>query len=136
MDLKYPTVRQTFKALLVSMFIFSTTISSPALGQSLTLQSPNGGEIWPYGGAEVVTWTGQDLSSYVDIYISYNGGSTWYYLGEVPGGPNGGSSYLLVPYNTTENALLRITDAFYTSASDQSDEHFTIFLPSISITEP
>jgi hypothetical protein len=31
---------------------------------------------------------------------------------------------------------LRITDAFYTTVSDQSDGPFTIFIPSISITEP
>jgi len=136
MDLHYSTLKQTLKALLLGVFIFSATISSPVLGQSLTLQSPNGGEIWSYGGAEVATWTGQNLSSYVDIYISYNGGNTWYYLGEVPGGPNGGSAYVQVPFNTTENALLRITDAFYTTASDQSDGPFTIFIPSISITEP
>jgi hypothetical protein len=136
MDLNYSALKQTLKALLLSSFIFSITIGSPALGQSLTLQSPNGGEVWSYGGAEVVTWTGEDLSSYFNIYMTYDGGDTWYFLGEVPGSPNGGSAYVQVPFQETENALLRVTDAFYTTASDQSDGPFTVFIPSISITEP
>jgi len=136
MELKFSALKQSLKALLLGMCIFLATISSPVLGQSLTLQSPNGGEVWSYGGAEVVTWTGENLSSYFDIYMSYNGGNTWYYLGEVPGSPNGGSAYVQVPFQETENTLLRVTDAYYTAASDQSDGPFTVFIPSISITEP
>ena len=49
------------------LLIFLIVISTPAMAQTLTIQTPNGGELWTVGGTEIATWTGQNLSGVVKI---------------------------------------------------------------------
>jgi hypothetical protein len=119
-----------------TLLIFLTVISMPAKAQTLTIQTPNGGELWTYGVVEIASWTGQYLSGVVKIEFSYNGGTTWWYFGEVPSGPNGGNASVSVPNISTSNAILRITDVANPSVSDISDAPFTVYVPPISIWEP
>ena len=118
------------------LIIFSLILSSALQAQTLTLQSPNGGEVWTYGGTEIATWTGENLSSIVYIEFSYDGGTNWWYFGEVPSGPNGGSATIGVPNTETSNAILKITDVIYPAATDMSDEPFTVVVPPIIIWSP
>jgi hypothetical protein len=104
--------------------------------QSLTVQTPNGGEVWTYGGTEITTWTGQNLGSIVSIEFSSDGGTSWSYFGEVPSGPNGGSAMVSVPNIQTSNALLKLSDYTNPSATDMSDEPFTVYIPPIVIYQP
>ncbi len=136
MRANYTPITQHLKSLIFGMFIFSAVASAPALAQTLTIQTPNGGEVWTYGGVEIATWTGQNLSSVVTIEFSYNGGTNWWYFGEVPSGPNGGNASVGVPNTSTTNAILRITDVANPSVSDISDAPFTVYIPPISIWEP
>ncbi|MFZ4548078.1 MAG: T9SS type A sorting domain-containing protein [Bacteroidales bacterium] len=124
------------KSLVFGLLIFSSVTSTPALAQSLTIQTPNGGEVWTYGGTEIATWTGQNLSGIVKIEFSYNGGTNWWYFGEVPSGPNGGSASVSVPNTSTSNAILRITDVANPSVSDISNAPFSVYVPAIFIWEP
>ncbi len=133
---KYTRITQLLKSFIFRIFFLSTIISAPALAQTLTIQTPNGGEIWTVGGAEIATWTGQNLSSIAKIEFSYNGGINWWYLGEVPSGPNGGNASIAVPNTSTSNAVLRITDVANPAASDVSNAPFTVYLPPIFIWEP
>jgi len=130
----YTQSKLSLKSLILGIFIFSAVSSATA--QSLTIQTPNGGEVWTYGGYEIATWTGQNLSSVVKIEFSYNGGTNWWYFGEVPSGPNGGNASVGVPNTSTTNAILRITDVANSSVSDISDAPFTVYVPPISIWEP
>lgn len=132
----YTLITHRLKSLIFGMFIFSAVASAPALAQTLTIQTPNGGEVWTYGGVEIATWTGQNLNGMVKIEFSYNGGINWWYFGEVPSGPNGGSASVTVPNTSTTNAILRITDVANSAASDVSDAPFTVYVPPISIWEP
>jgi hypothetical protein len=116
------------------ILISSMTISLNA--QTLTVQTPNGGEVWTCGGTEIATWTGQNLGSIVSIEFSSNGGTNWWYFGEVPSGPNGGSASVSVPNIETTNALLKITDVIHPAATDVSDEPFTVVVPAIVIWSP
>ncbi len=124
------------KSLVFGLLIFSSVTSTPALAQSLTIQTPNGGEVWTFGGTEIATWTGQNLSSAVKIEFSNNGGTNWWYFGEVPSGPSGGSASVSVPNTSTSNAVLRITDVANPSVSDISNAPFSVYVPAIFIWEP
>ena len=124
------------KSLIFGLLIFSSVISSTAMAQSLTIQTPNGGEVWTYGETEIATWTGQNLSGAVIIEFSYNGGANWWPYGEVPSGPNGGNASLMCPSISTTNAILRITDVANTAASDVSDAPFTVYIPPITVWQP
>lgn len=132
----YAGIAQHLRSLILIIFIISTVASVPVLAQSLTLQTPNGGEIWTYGEVEVATWTGQNISSMISIDFSYDGGINWWYFGEVPSGPDGGSASISVPNTSTSNAILRIREVNNPSVNDISDAPFTVYIPPISIWEP
>ncbi|MFZ4521072.1 MAG: T9SS type A sorting domain-containing protein [Bacteroidales bacterium] len=102
----------------------------------VTLLSPNGGEIWNYGESNTVSWSGKNLSSFLTIDISYNGGSTWEYYAYVQSGTAGGTVELLSPAMATENALLHIYDVNFPTATDVSDAVFTVDVPPFIIYEP
>ena len=124
------------KSLLFGLILFSSVFASTTNAQTITLQSPNGGETWAYGSYETATWTGQNLSGTVTIEFSYDGGINWWYFGEVSCGPNGGSSMVSPPNINTTSALLRITDYTHPDVSDVSDAPFTNFVPPIVIFQP
>ena len=136
MTTKYSRIAKHLKSLILALFIFSTLISTSAFSQTLTIQSPNGGEVWTTGEVEIASWTGENLSGVVSIEFSYDGGINWWYLGEVPTGPNGGNASVVVPNISSTNAVLRLTDVANPSVSDISDAPFTVSVPPIFIWEP
>ena len=117
----------------LSMLIFFSLYSR---AQSITLQNPNGGESWVYGSVETISWTGQSLGGVIYVEFSPNGGNTWYYFGEVPSAPNGGSAAVSVPYFVTANALLRLTDWANPAIKDVSDGPFNVSVPPINLYQP
>ena len=129
------TASITFTSIIIGILLLSSMpVSTNA--QTITVQSPNGGEIWTYGQSEIIAWTGESLSSTVKVEFSNDGGSIWYFMGNVPTGPNGGSATFGVPAFPTTNAKLKITDVSNTTVTDMSDEPFTIIIPPIVIVEP
>jgi hypothetical protein len=124
------------KVFISGLITFSLFLTSALQAQTLTVQTPNGGEVWTYGRTEIATWTGQNLGNIVSIEFSYDGGTNWWYFGEVPSGPNGGSASVSVPNTETSNALLKITDVINPAATDMSDEPFTVVIPAIIIWSP
>lgn len=136
MRARYTQIALHLKSLIFMMFVSSTIISVPAMAQSLTIQTPNGGEVWTAGSMEIATWSGQNLSGVVKIEFSADGGNTWWYFGEVPSGPNGGNASIGAPNLSTSNALLRITDVTNPAVSDISNNPFTVYIPAIFIWEP
>jgi hypothetical protein len=102
----------------------------------VTVISPNGGEIWNYGESNTVSWTGTNLSPYLTIDISYNGGATWQNYAYLQSGASGGTAELLSPSTATDSALIRIYDLNFPTATDISDAPFTIVVPPFIIYEP
>ena len=125
----------TFK-LFIFIVLFLSSSSMSLLAQTLTVQTPNGGETWTYGQGEIVTWTGNNLGSQIALDFSSNGGASWSYYGNAPSGPNGGSCTVSVPNIPTENALIRVSDAANPSISDESNAPFTVFVAPITIFVP
>jgi len=124
------------KTFILGLFLLFSFVASTLTAQTITVQSPNGGEYWTYGQIEIITWTGENLGSTVKVEFSNDGGTTWYYVGNVPTGPNGGSATVGVPSFPTTLGLVKITDVGNTTVTDMSDEPFTIFIPPIVIFEP
>lgn len=111
--------------------VFSIT-ESPVL----QITAPNGGETWNYGEYATVSWTGSNLSAYVNIEISLDGGSAWSSLGYGYSNADGGSADVPVPYFATENALVRIMDYNYYFELDRSDAPFTVVVPPVIVYYP
>ena len=121
-----------FLLLYIIVVIYPVLVNS----QSITLQSPNGGETWTYGQNEIVTWTGTGLGSQISLEFSPNGGGVWSFFGNAPSGPNGGNCLVSVPNIPTQNALIRVSDAANSSVSDVSNAPFNVYVAPITIFAP
>lgn len=109
--------------------------STFSIGQSsITLLSPNGGEIWKAGTNQDITWNSTFVSN-VNIQFSSNGGANWSTIATnisaFPGLYNGS-----IPILNTNNALVKVTDAANSSIYDQSDSTFTVYQSTLSLNSP
>lgn len=91
---------------------------------SLTLQSPNGGEIWLIGETEEITWT--DVNVYdVKIELSIDNGSSWSTI--IESTPNTGTySWIVAAQDSSDQCLIRITNVDDGNVLDICDDVFTI----------
>lgn len=102
----------------------------------VTVLTPNGGEVWNYNEMNLVSWSGSNISSYVAIDISQNSGATWQNLGYAESAPSGGTAEFITPQINSSNARIRVSDPYYTSATDISDFDFQVVTPPFEIYTP
>ena len=109
---------------------FVTKIYESGLSATLTLTSPNGGEIWGWA-SHTLTWTSTGLIANVKLEYSTNNGADWTTI--VASTPNDGSQAWIVPSVDTIQALVRVSDASNAAVVDGSNAVFTI---RSDVTEP
>ncbi len=94
---------------------------------SITVISPNGGEVWEWDVTQTITWQTQGTINMVDIEYSTDNGATWY---EVMTVLNTGSYDWLVPnWAISDQCLVRVNSASNPSVFDTSDSTFSIIAP-------
>jgi len=102
-------------------------IRTDAVAPMVTLNAPNGGQVFIEGTMQNITWTASDNIGVtaIDLAYSTNNGGSWTPI--VNGEPNDGTYAWTVPAVTTVQALVRVTahDAF-NAASDASNAVFAI----------
>jgi len=108
------------------------------IAPSLTLTSPNGGELWVVGIDYPITWTSvgdhNSISNNLVLQYSVNNGSTWK---SIAGGLSNEGTYIWhIPNDISDNCKVRIYDYSRTATQDTSDAVFKISAPSITITTP
>jgi len=91
---------------------------------SLTVISPNGGEVWPWGSTQDITWSSINVTD-VKIELSLNNGAIWTKIIESTLS-NGNYSWLVNPLQPSTQALIRISDVSDETTVDHSDDVFTI----------
>ncbi len=92
-------------------------------GQTITVVSPNGGEVWLAGSVHTISWnTAGNIPAVSISYSSDNGSSFSPIAAQVP---NSGSYSWTAPPDVSANCLVRVTEGSGT-LSDQSDAPFTI----------
>jgi hypothetical protein len=101
---------------------------------SLTVTSPNGGEVLTPGSLAVIRWTKQYLSGSVKVEINrgYPAG-TWVTLAA---SVSVDTLLWTVDQNGTTTARMRVTSNTYSSATDISNADFTVLTPSLAVTSP
>lgn len=107
---------------------------TPFCPPSITVNSPNGGEIWEVGSTQTITWSPVSIEGNVIIEYSPDGGNSY---NEIESNPVDDGSYnWIVPDTPSDNCLVRISSGTSDdSPSDTSDEVFSIVsLPSANIT--
>jgi hypothetical protein len=99
---------------------------TPGGAQSVSLASPDGGEVWPAGEVRTIAWSAANVALAV---IEYRTGpeEPWLEIAQVPG--YAGSYDWTLPSVGTSQARVRVRDAWDSSPSDESTADFTIQLP-------
>jgi hypothetical protein len=92
--------------------------------QTITVGSPNGGEVWPIGSTRAITWNSSGLTGSVKIEVSRNGGSSWTTI--IANTLNDGTHSWIVTGPATTQARIRVTSLTSPAVSDTSNANFTI----------
>ncbi|WP_128700698.1 DUF2341 domain-containing protein [Candidatus Velamenicoccus archaeovorus] len=108
----------------------------------ITIDKPNGSEIWRVGTNQNITWhdNGGVISNNLTLEYSNDVGATWKTI--AAGVANTGGYVWKVPDDVlgggdgTKTYLVRITDISRPTTTDVSDDVFTIAPPKITITSP
>ncbi|MCW8803918.1 MAG: T9SS type A sorting domain-containing protein, partial [Ignavibacteriaceae bacterium] len=91
---------------------------------SVSVQSPNGGELWVVGETEDITWTGINVDD-VKIELSTDNGTNWStIIGSTPN--NGTYAWTVTAQDSSDECLIRITNVANGFVYDVSDGAFTI----------
>lgn len=94
-------------------------------GSTLTVTSPNGGEVWTAGENRTITWNSRGPISDVKIDYSINGGTDWTTI--IASTPNDDSYPWTVPNTPSTQCFVRVSDAATgEKLTDVSDNLFSI----------
>jgi len=94
---------------------------------SVTIQTPNGGEVFNSNVDTLITWNGNFVSNLVKIEYSINNGTAWSLVANNL--PNTNYYEWLVPNTPSTNCKVRVSDAQFPSVIDLSNNTFTITPP-------
>lgn len=118
-----------FIGMIDEVYIYNQAISQYKillLYNGFSVQSPNGGEELIAGQTETITWESARDISFVSIDYSSNNGYSWQEVD--PNTPNDGEYDWTVPDVTSNQCLVKVSDATDPNVSDTSDEVFAIYV--------
>ncbi|MFZ4399676.1 MAG: hypothetical protein ACOYO1_06560 [Bacteroidales bacterium] len=100
---------------------------------SITITSPNGGEVWAGCTQKSITWTASGTSNNYTIDYTTDGGVSWISVTSSLYITSGSFSWTVPNINST-NCKIRIVDSNTPSCSDMSDYTFSITAPLLLIS--
>jgi hypothetical protein len=101
--------------------------------QSITVNTPNGGENWAVGSSKMIAWATEGITGRVNILLSRNNGSTWTTL--FSNTPNDGNQAWTVTGPASAQAKIKITSVSTSGVFDVSNAVFNI-VQSITVISP
>lgn len=103
---------------------FTYSLESIVTFSSVSVQSPNGGEVWVVGETEDITWSGVNVND-VKIELSTDNGTNWSTI--IASTPNTGTyAWDVTAQDSSDECLIRITNVANGFVYDVSDNVFTI----------
>ncbi|MCW8811687.1 MAG: YCF48-related protein [Ignavibacteriaceae bacterium] len=103
-------------------------------GGSITVISPNGGEIWRAGEQYEINWSSQEVTN-VKIDYSTDSGVSWIPI--INSTPSIGSYTWSIPNTPSNDCKVKISDVAYPFIFDESDSLFSIpLIPTITLISP
>lgn len=119
------------KTLLITCLI---AITSFVFSQSITITSPNGGQVYPGCTVTTITWNSSGTTDYYSIDYSTDNGTTWTSITSFYNTTTRTYDWT-VPNTSSGTCLIRIIDSNNSGISDQSDAVFTVTSP-LTIVSP
>ena len=112
------------------------TIAADNEPPTVTVLTPNGGEMLPTGGFFTITWEADDnVSVFGDtLFLSLDGGVTWEVIDIQSGNPQ--SYYWNIPFTPSTECKVKVVvyDGANNTAADESDSVFEIYyMPSFIV---
>lgn len=101
---------------------------------TITVLSPNGGEVWSVNQPQSVTWTSATVSN-VKVEYTLNNGASWNTAATNVPAANG-YYYWYLPSTASNDCKVKVTSLTSASVFDMSDSLFKIAGPSITLTSP
>ncbi|MDX9932577.1 MAG: hypothetical protein RB294_08330, partial [Bacteroidales bacterium] len=96
--------------------------------QSITVTSPNGGEVLPGCTIKTITWNSSGTTNYYSIDYSTDNGSTWTSITSFYNTVSGTYNWT-VPNTSSGTCLIRIVDSNNSSNFDISEAVYTVTTP-------
>lgn len=115
--------------------IRSVNLVAQSLPASITVISPNGGEMWPIGLPRPIEWTSVNLGGTIRIELSRDGGATFPEI-LFAGTADDGNESWLVTGPPTATARVRVASVSSPTVSDISNGTFQIVQPAIQVLAP
>ncbi len=112
----------------------SNNVFSIQFPPSITLSSPNGGDLFPIGFERTIQWSSVNISGSVKIELSRDEGSNYEVL--FANSPNDGSENWVVSGIVTEQARLKISSIALPTVFDSSEANFFIRNATITVLSP
>jgi uncharacterized lipoprotein YmbA len=112
----------------------TSNASNTIVAATPILTSPNGGETWNALSSRNITWNAATFYSNVYIEFSIDNGVTWNNV--VAATANTGSYTWTVPFLSSTQCLIRVSNVSNPSLFDISDAVFTIQIPTPILTAP
>lgn len=97
---------------------------STAPTSTITVTSPNGGEVWAKGSTENITWTSSGEVGNVRIYYSTDSGFGWNTI--ISSTANDGSYAWKLPNIIDDDCLVKVSEVSNSQVSDISNSVFSI----------
>jgi hypothetical protein len=91
---------------------------------SITVTSPNGGEMWIPGTTRFISWKSYNLTGDVDIQLSTDGGTTWTTI--IADTENDGTEPWTIAKIFTSKAKIKVVSAANKNVYDLSNRIFSI----------
>ncbi len=107
---------------------------SPLPSGTITVTSPNGGENWRIGTSQNITWASNGVAN-VKIEYTVDNGANWNTITNSVASAPASYSWLISNAPST-NCKIRISDAADATVNDLSNNVFTIYQPSVTVTAP
>ncbi len=104
------------------------------IAPSITVHSPNGGEVLYVGSKDTITWKSAGLPDNMDIKYSTNGGTNWTSL--ATNTENDGIHVWTIPNVPSTTCRIQILSTLDGTPVDMSDHNFTIAAPIIELASP
>ena len=104
-------------------FLCWVSISFNTVAQSITITSPNGGNVFASCNTTTITWTSTGTSNFYDVHYSIDNGVTWAALAT-----NWGQTSFTwtIPNVQSNQVLVRVRDANNNPIVDISDAVFLL----------
>ena len=115
------------------IFICMLAIANFLFSQSITVTSPNGGEVLPGCTTHTITWNSVGTTDFYSIDYSTDNGATWTSITSFYNTVTKTYNWT-VPNTSSGTCLIRIIDSNNSGISDQSDAVFTVTSPLTLLT--